>query len=287
MDPGTAVGIISLGIQCCQGIVGFYGSFRDQDTIVEATIASADSLRRTFVLLEGIIAGPNSKFDVAAVSNLIANVKSCEKGVEVLQKELDGLRMDIPQASWKEKIRISGKRALYPFKEGTLLKLQKIVKDLRENLGLASSTVQLEAGAQIIHGIDNLALDFQTVHSDVNTLGNDVRTISTTASGIEAEIVGISRTMGDSRTSTENISNDVDRIGRSIDAAEQKREDLQIDFNFKSVMEWLCPIDFTSDHRAANKKREPSTGNWFLEGREYERWRTTSESLLWVNGNRR
>lgn len=52
--------------------------------------------------------------------------------------------------------------------------------------------------------------------------------------------------------------------------------------NYK-IREWLCPLDLSSNHDAANIKREPGTGKWLLQAPEYCRWKT-SGSLIWLNG---
>ena len=286
MDPGTAVGVISLGIQCCQGISSYYGSFCGQDTLVASTVSLVDGLNGIFVRLEEVIRQPNSNFDTDAVTLVKGTVASCKKLVDDLKNKLDRIRSDTPQSTLKGKARVVGRKVLFPFREDTLLTLKTIVQDLRGNLDLAAATLQLDTGEQINQGVDKLRVDVRGAHSIVQTIEGDVQGISTNISGIDGRIVDISKSVDDSRASLGHLSNNVDHIGRKIDMAEQKRADFQTESNYKSVIEWLSPVNCTQDQRVARKKREPNTGRWFLEGHEYEMWRTTTNSLLWVNGNR-
>jgi hypothetical protein len=50
------------------------------------------------------------------------------------------------------------------------------------------------------------------------------------------------------------------------------------------ILSWLSPVDPSFNHEAACERREPKTGDWFLEGPELSSWKT-SRSLLWINGN--
>ena len=48
---GSVVGIISFGIQIAQGLLRYYGSWRDQDSDIADMCASLDSLSRTLAVL--------------------------------------------------------------------------------------------------------------------------------------------------------------------------------------------------------------------------------------------
>lgn len=50
MDPGTALGVVSLGIQVCQGITWYYGEWKDCPEDVAGVAKSAESLGKTFEL---------------------------------------------------------------------------------------------------------------------------------------------------------------------------------------------------------------------------------------------
>ncbi|KAF3941614.1 Inversin [Dactylella cylindrospora] len=52
----------------------------------------------------------------------------------------------------------------------------------------------------------------------------------------------------------------------------------------REILQWLSPIDVSTNHNVACKKREPSTGNWFLDLDEYITWKNTPGGMIWVHG---
>ncbi|CUS14574.1 unnamed protein product, partial [Tuber aestivum] len=52
------------------------------------------------------------------------------------------------------------------------------------------------------------------------------------------------------------------------------------------VQKWLNVVDPTSDYSSARELREPGTGSWLLEGREYMNWKEGQRGLLWLHGIR-
>ena len=108
MDPGTAVGVISLGIQCCQAISSYCGSFRDQHTVVASTISSVDGLNGVFVKLDHVIRQPDSKFNTDTVELVVDRVNSCKGPVDDLRDELEKLRTDTHGTTLKERIHVAG-----------------------------------------------------------------------------------------------------------------------------------------------------------------------------------
>ena len=54
---GLAVGIASLGIQVCQGLLTYYDDWRDYDTDVSSAYESIDDVSRTLALLKASLDG--------------------------------------------------------------------------------------------------------------------------------------------------------------------------------------------------------------------------------------
>lgn len=51
------------------------------------------------------------------------------------------------------------------------------------------------------------------------------------------------------------------------------------------ILEWLSRYPFSDSHVAAASSREPGTGAWILSLPEYEKWKRSESSLLWLYGN--
>jgi hypothetical protein len=53
------------------------------------------------------------------------------------------------------------------------------------------------------------------------------------------------------------------------------------------IRQWLAPPDPTSNYIEALKKRQPTTGTWFIESTEYSIWKRNPGSFLWLHGIRK
>ena len=50
------------------------------------------------------------------------------------------------------------------------------------------------------------------------------------------------------------------------------------------VANWLSAPDVSLNHNAAVKKRQPSTGDWFIKGKDFTHWKTETNSFFWLHG---
>ena len=46
---------------------------------------------------------------------------------------------------------------------------------------------------------------------------------------------------------------------------------------------WLCPADYSNNHKAALNLRHEKTGTWFIYGDEFQKWCRTDNSFLWLH----
>lgn len=49
------------------------------------------------------------------------------------------------------------------------------------------------------------------------------------------------------------------------------------------VNQWLSPVNAASNHTSATKLRYQGTGNWFIDGQEFQQWLSTENSFLWLH----
>ncbi|KAH9204132.1 hypothetical protein DL95DRAFT_377186 [Leptodontidium sp. 2 PMI_412] len=52
----------------------------------------------------------------------------------------------------------------------------------------------------------------------------------------------------------------------------------------QKIRHWLSAPDPSTNHNAACKLRQARTGEWFLKSDEFEKWKMTSRSFLWLHG---
>ena len=55
----------------------------------------------------------------------------------------------------------------------------------------------------------------------------------------------------------------------------------------EKIYEWLSPPDPFSNHNTARQRHEPLMGHWFINGKEFEEWRSRPNSIIWLHGIRK
>ncbi|KAF5857290.1 hypothetical protein ETB97_005974 [Aspergillus alliaceus] len=58
----------------------------------------------------------------------------------------------------------------------------------------------------------------------------------------------------------------------------------ELDTQRAKVKAWLSAPDPSTNHNAAHRKRQKGTGEWFLQSKEFMRWRADPSSTLWLHG---
>jgi hypothetical protein len=136
----SAVGIISLGLQVCSGIVTFYSQWKDYDDDIVSTceliIRLQALLETTESVLSPIPSGPT-------VNQAWGHIYAAEASIHKLQARLEKIKVklgkDDPSLIYKtfRKIDKSRRQLLYPFQQGTLGKLRDAALETRNHLATA------------------------------------------------------------------------------------------------------------------------------------------------------
>jgi hypothetical protein len=58
----------------------------------------------------------------------------------------------------------------------------------------------------------------------------------------------------------------------------------QYDQEHRTILEWLTPIDYAPQQSDYISRRQPGTGQWFLDSVEYQAWLQTSKQTLFCPG---
>lgn len=140
---GTAVGVASLGIQVCQGLITYFETLKDYGSDIDDVKNSVINLKGIFILLESSLQDPQLDKDRAERAG--ACLSSCSgklKELEMIARELQTHAQ--PQGT-KERIKRELQRAAYPFRAATLEKQKAAVADLRGQLQLALQALELDS----------------------------------------------------------------------------------------------------------------------------------------------
>ncbi|KAH8808751.1 hypothetical protein F5884DRAFT_753268 [Xylogone sp. PMI_703] len=134
MDPGTALSVISLGIQVAHGIQGYFKLWKDCERDV---LDLQNSLARTIRIFEHLkVTLQRVDLEQTLVSTILLNIKSCEEKVGSLNLILKKFKIEGTPGDIFERLKSKSHRALYPFRASTILRISEIIEDIKDDLHL-------------------------------------------------------------------------------------------------------------------------------------------------------
>lgn len=139
---GTAVGVISLGLSVCQGLISFYRAWKDYDEDLDGAGRNVGSLLESLRGLE-VIFQRLLPHNLDGAPNAAGSLIACRSVVESLERFLENCRCTSPPQSTKEKAKGILRRSLYPFRKATLDDIQSGVTQLQNTLIVALQAVDL------------------------------------------------------------------------------------------------------------------------------------------------
>ena len=137
----SAAGLVSLGIEVCKGLLFYYRSWRTAESDVAGMYNSIETLAKTLILLDSVI--KNGVFEERIVKNVEKSILATATGLTSLKKKLDKIKISHQEDNWTEKTKRSLRRAIYPLKQSVLVKLKELAVELRDDLALALSVLQM------------------------------------------------------------------------------------------------------------------------------------------------
>ncbi|KAL5364805.1 hypothetical protein BJX96DRAFT_168590 [Aspergillus floccosus] len=142
-------GLLSLGIQVTQALVNFYATHKDKDTDLAKITHNLESLQSIFRALDIAVKERGLQANTHGLLREVGNaVQKCEETITELQSECEKFHRD-SAAGFKDRVKVAGRRAAYPFRKSTLQKLEEDVADIRENISFALDVLQLRSHTQI------------------------------------------------------------------------------------------------------------------------------------------
>ena len=138
---GSAVGIVSLGLNVTQGLISYFGKWRGCFEETKAIRESLNTLLQNLRNVDRLLSSPDLGHHThASISSACAN---CKPNIEKLQRKLDKFPKPPAEAHFRSQIDKETWRLLYPFKQDKLAQLVEIVADVRANLHFALTTANL------------------------------------------------------------------------------------------------------------------------------------------------
>lgn len=166
---GTAVGAISLGIQVTQSLVDFYNSYKGQNTNIIHTTDRLDGLLHIFQCLHKTLSDRNSHAeDRRLIKSIETSIGNCDELIQELKDEFQKFSK-ISSKGIIAAVKVAGRRATYPFRKSTLLKLEEDIDEIRANLSSALDVLQLKDNKRIQEDITEIKVLVDLVRTSQNS----------------------------------------------------------------------------------------------------------------------
>ncbi|KAK3173425.1 hypothetical protein OEA41_006754 [Lepraria neglecta] len=137
-------GLVSLGIEVTQSLVDFYNAYKKRDSDLVGMIERLESLLDIFQCLEKTLLDRNFQADEQGLIKRIETlIKNCDELIQELRDECQKFSKASSNGI-KAAVRVAGHRAIYPFRQSTLQKLDEDIGEIRANLSSALDVLQLK-----------------------------------------------------------------------------------------------------------------------------------------------
>ncbi|KAK4892915.1 hypothetical protein LTR27_008643 [Elasticomyces elasticus] len=269
---GSAVGIVSLGIQVCQGLLQYYGDWKGYHKDIEASHKAVQGLTETFVLLAQVLNG-NVVVNDAQRRNVENCVASCEDSVGHLRDRLAELRKYGHPAAFREKVKASGSRLLYPFKKESLDVLRNLVQEILQRLMLAVNVLNADVGLEMRAAVLSMQTDLSSLGQSSADILKAVRDLADKLNCAAGYMVGFRQSFDLLTTRTGQTAFDIMQL-LTLEEARHRHE----------VLNWLAAPDPAMNHLAARKHHQPGTCQWFLTSQQYTGWTQGQSRHIWLHG---
>lgn len=139
----NAVGVTSLGITVCQGLINYCQAFAGQYRDVRLAVQDLRDLEKSLTSLRSTLT--LISLHRPELFNLVTPyIDTLKSRVEELQPILSKFRKNVSgEASFKDKAKSATQRAFYPFKKEMIRELRDTVRQAQDNLILALGVVQV------------------------------------------------------------------------------------------------------------------------------------------------
>lgn len=136
---GTAVGIISLSLQICQGLVTYIDGVKHAKSKTEQIAAEMEMLADQLEKLETLISGFNTNQSVESTQKTIT---ACALAIHHVHDKLKDLQAN-GNMGLRTKFNALIKTLTFPFKESDVTYLKGVVNSIQQSLQIALCTLLL------------------------------------------------------------------------------------------------------------------------------------------------
>lgn len=141
MDPGTALAIVGLVLDGVKDVYAYYNTWKDRDQEVAEVRRALLWLMGLFQSIKVTLSNKNLAEDKVTI--ICNSVKECEAVMVKLRKRLNKVKSEAPPAGFVAKLSDHGRRAIYPFQKGTIVRLVESTEKIRDQMHVVLALLHL------------------------------------------------------------------------------------------------------------------------------------------------
>ena len=138
---GSLVGIVSLGLQVCGGLLSYYQSWKDCNGNVTELYQSIENLNNILQLLQDSVG--RQQLDSVSSHCVQESVNRLTANFGKLKKKLEKIKDNNGAEGFRKQAKAQLARVSYPFRESTVLKLRALIFAQKSDLLLALQVFQM------------------------------------------------------------------------------------------------------------------------------------------------
>lgn len=140
---GSVVGLISLGLQCAEYLYNYYTTYRDRRQDLAQIADQLGSLLDSLRIIDEVVRTRKRRPNNQGIAQCIEDaIDRSERIIYILRDEVDKFKKE-PTDDWKRKVLVTGREAIYLFKQSILEDLGKDVVRFHNNLSTALEALDL------------------------------------------------------------------------------------------------------------------------------------------------
>ncbi|KIX99343.1 uncharacterized protein Z520_04919 [Fonsecaea multimorphosa CBS 102226] len=147
----SALGVISLGLTVCQGLISYFSALKGQDQYLDSLTVRVEGLKDCLTILQRAL--PSWRSHTAnAASRIDHSISECRSQILSLEAKLTDLQRTHGPSLVHDKLRHLTRKAIFPFKKDALVELSSTVDGLQQNLHTILQIANLQVESLFLLG---------------------------------------------------------------------------------------------------------------------------------------
>jgi len=240
----SIIQVIQISEQIVSTCYKYYRTATHAEDDIRSIINNVGGLKITLENLRVLV---TANPGLAHFARLDGPLKSCQTTLEIIAKKL-GATSTTGSTLTAPKVGLT-KKLTWPWKEKELTKMLDVIEKQKTMFILALGGDTLET--------------MLSIQDTVEYVRNTTTSIQESVDGVRNTSSSIHQTVTEVLTSTRS-------------AARNERHD--------KILNWLKSSDPSTNHNAARKKHQPTTGEWFIDSPQFIAWIEGRISSIWLHG---